>query len=82
MAIRRRFGSPPRHRVLLSTILGGVLFGVGWATAGACPGSSLVQVGEGQLPAITAVIGILFGSWLYPILNERVFRMDSGSCGQ
>lgn len=71
MAIRRLGTTPPRP-IQLSTIVGGVLFGIGWSTTGACPGSGLVMIGEGQLPAIATVAGILLGAWLYGFMNGRL----------
>ncbi len=46
-------------------IFGALLFGVGWALSGACPGTALTQIGEGKLMAIATVGGILVGVWLY-----------------
>jgi hypothetical protein len=46
-------------------ILGALVFGVGWALSGACPGTALTQIGEGKLMAIATVGGILAGVWLY-----------------
>lgn len=73
----RRLGTVPSRPIALSTVLGGVLFGVGWATTGACPGSGLVQIGEGQLPAIVTVGGILLGSAIYHVLNARALRWST-----
>jgi uncharacterized membrane protein YedE/YeeE len=46
-------------------IWGGLLLGAGWALSGACPGTSLVQIGEGKLVAFITVAGILLGTFLY-----------------
>lgn len=46
------------HRGLVP---GAVLFGVGWALTGACPGVALVQVGQGSLPALASLAGIGVG---------------------
>lgn len=46
-------------------IWGGVLLGAGWALSGACPGTSLVQLGEGKVIALVTVAGILLGTYLY-----------------
>ena len=45
-------------------IPGAVLFGVGWALTGACPGVALIQIGQGQLPALASFLGILAGIYL------------------
>ena len=44
---------------------GALLFGVGWALSGACPGAALAQLGEGRLTALVSVVGVFVGSALY-----------------
>jgi uncharacterized membrane protein YedE/YeeE len=46
-------------------IWGGLLLGTGWALSGACPGTSLVQIGEGKVVALFTVAGILLGTYVY-----------------
>ncbi len=46
-------------------IWGGLIFGVGWAITGACPGPIFAQVGSGAYPAIFTLIGAFFGAYLY-----------------
>lgn len=43
-------------------VLGAMLFGVGWAVTGTCPGTGLAQLGEGQLMALFTVAGMLLGA--------------------
>lgn len=68
----------PLHRGIVP---GSIVFGVGWAITGTCPGSALTQLGEGQLPAAISVLGIFVGAWLYGRVHKRFFRWDPGSCG-
>ena len=60
--------------------MGGVLFGVGWALSGACPGIILVQVGEGKLGALVTLAGVFLGNALYAAVHQRYFRFSVGSC--
>jgi uncharacterized membrane protein YedE/YeeE len=46
-------------------LIGGALFGVGWAVMGFCPGTSLGALGEGRWHAVFAVIGMVAGAALY-----------------
>ena len=46
-------------------IVGGVIFGVGWALTGTCPGTGLAQLGEGKLMAFFTVVGMFLGAALY-----------------
>jgi hypothetical protein len=49
---------------------GGLVLGAGWALTGACPGTSLVQIGEGKLIALFTVVGILAGTYLFGCLRS------------
>jgi uncharacterized membrane protein YedE/YeeE len=44
-------------------IWGGLLFGVGWAVAGTCPGTALAQIGEGRLAGVVTFAGIVLGAY-------------------
>ncbi len=73
--------SAPARPLHPGVIPGSIVFGVGWAITGTCPGSALTQLGEGQLPAAIAVLGIFVGTWAYGPIHRRFFRWDPGSCG-
>lgn len=59
-----------------ANIIGGVLFGVGWAVMGYCPGTSVGAVAEGRWHALFAVAGMLVGAAIYaeayPALKDNV----------
>lgn len=42
-----------------AVLLGGALFGVGWAIMGFCPGTSLGALGEGRWHAVFAILGMV-----------------------
>ena len=73
-------GAPPLRPIHRGSIIGGILFGGGWVLTGACPSIALVQLGEGQLPALVTLVGMGLGTWLYPRVHARFFRFDTGSC--
>jgi uncharacterized protein len=50
---------------------GALLFGVGWAISGTCPGTALAQIGEGRLAGLITFTGILLGAWLQARLDQR-----------
>jgi len=52
--------------------LGSVLFGVGWAITGTCPGTALAQIGEGRVSSIATFIGILVGAYAGERLSSRI----------
>jgi uncharacterized membrane protein YedE/YeeE len=66
-----RLGTKPLHR---GSLIGGALFGVGWAMTGMCPGPIFVNLGEGKLYAVAALAGALSGTWLYGRLRPRLAK--------
>ena len=46
-------------------IIGGTIFGMGWAITGACPGPIYAQIGAGEWIAGLTFIGALIGMYLY-----------------
>ena len=55
----------PKATQIGAVIAGGLLFGLGWAVMGFCPGTSVGAVAEGRWHAIFAVFGMLAGAALY-----------------
>lgn len=55
----------PKATSLGAQVIGGTLFGIGWAIVGYCPGTSVGAVGEGRWHAVWAVIGMLLGAAVY-----------------
>ena len=51
--------------VVGAQVIGGLIFGIGWAIAGYCPGTSVGALGEGRLHALWAVLGMIAGAALY-----------------
>lgn len=52
--------------------VGGVLFGLGWAMVGACPGPIFIMLGAGFMSVGLILIGALFGTFLYGILKDKL----------
>lgn len=48
-----------------AVVIGGALFGAGWAVMGFCPGTSVAALGEGRIHAIFAIAGMLTGAAVY-----------------
>lgn len=53
-------------------IIGGTIFGLGWALTGACPGPMFVNIGYGYFSMVIVVIGALLGTYLYGVLKSRL----------
>ncbi len=53
-------------------LIGGTIFGLGWALTGACPGPVFVLLGQGYLVMIVVIIGSLLGTFVYGLLKNRL----------
>ena len=66
MQLHAKKRSVPRY------LFGGILFGLGWALAGACPGPMFVLAGAGYLTIFWVILGALVGTFFYGILRNRL----------
>ena len=57
-----------------ANILGGLLFGVGFALIGYCPGTGAAAFGQGNYDAIGGVLGLMAGSYLYAESSAALSR--------
>ena len=53
-------------------IIGGMLFGAGWAITGACPGPIYAQIGAGAWMALFTFVGAMIGMYSYAALKHRL----------
>jgi uncharacterized protein len=53
-------------------IIGGLLFGFGWAMTGACPGPLFAQIGTGALAVSATLLSAIAGTWVYGYLREHL----------
>lgn len=52
--------------------VGGLLFGLGWALVGACPGPIFILLGAGILPVLFILIGALLGTFIYGVIKDKL----------
>jgi uncharacterized protein len=52
-----------------SNIIGGLLFGAGFALVGYCPGTAAAALGQGSWDALFGMAGLIAGSWLFAELS-------------
>lgn len=62
----------PKATQIGANVVGGLLFGLGWAVMGFCPGTSVGAVAEGRWHALFAVAGMLAGAALYAEAYPRL----------
>lgn len=54
------------------TVIGGLLFGLGWAMTGACPGPLFSQIGTGAFVVIIVLLSAILGTWTYGYFKEKL----------
>src|SRR3954470_6654790 len=59
----------PEKKFNWGYVIGGLLFGVGWAFSGACPGPLLALIGSGYSVIIIVFLSALAGTWVYSWLR-------------
>ncbi len=62
----------PKERGLWRYLLGGTIFGLGWALAGACPGPMYVLLGAGFGSIAIVICGALLGTFFYGLLRNKL----------
>lgn len=55
-----------------SQMLGGTIFGLGWALLGACPGPIYALIGYGVTAMVVALLSAVAGAWTYGQLRPRL----------
>lgn len=53
-------------------LLGGIIFGLGWALTGACPGPIFAIIGNGYPVYLLTLLSAIFGVWTYGRLREKL----------
>jgi hypothetical protein len=53
-------------------VIGGTMFGLGWAITGACPGPLFAQIGSGFLVIGVTLFSAIAGTWVYGLIREKL----------
>jgi hypothetical protein len=74
--IRDFHGNPidfaPKEKSVTRYLLGGTIFGLGWALSGACPGPMVVNIGYGFLSMGVVLFFALVGTYLYGLYRNKL----------
>lgn len=66
-----------KSAVLGTNLVGGVIFGLGWAMLGYCPGTAVGSLGEGRVDALAGIVGMIVGAIIfaemYPFTKLSIF---------
>lgn len=61
-----------KNRSITRYLLGGTIFGLGWALTGACPGPMFTVLGAGYWTMGIVLVFALLGTWLYGLLRNKL----------
>lgn len=74
--LRDLHGNPivfyPKEKSVARYLIGGTIFGLGWALSGACPGPMVVNIGYGFLSMSIVFIFALVGTFLYGLIKNKL----------
>ena len=62
----------PKDMSIPRYLFGGIVFGLGWAMTGACPGPLFTLLGHGIPTILVVIISAVFGTYLYGVLRDRL----------
>ena len=62
----------PQRKFHKGTVIGGLLFGFGWALTGACPGPLFALIGNGSSVIIISLLSAIAGTWVYGAIRSRL----------
>lgn len=62
----------PDKKFNWGNVYGGLIFGLGWAVTGACPGPLFAQIGSGFLVISVTLLSAILGTWVYGAIREKL----------
>ena len=63
---------PDKEKSFTRYIIGGTLFGLGWALAGACPGPMYALTGAGFWPILVVIASAILGTFVYGVVKPKL----------
>ena len=63
---------PPKNKSFWRYILGGTIFGLGWALTGSCPGPTFALVGNGYFLFVFVIFFGMVGTYLYGLVKDKL----------
>ena len=62
----------PKEKSIIRYLVGGTIFGLGWALSGACPGPMVVNIGYGFLTMGIVFISSILGTFIYGYIKDKL----------
>ncbi|WP_438965407.1 DUF6691 family protein [Flavobacterium sp.] len=63
---------PDKEKGFYNYFIGGIIFGLGWAMVGCCPGPIFILIGTGAFTVVIVLLGAILGTYLYGILRKKL----------
>lgn len=63
---------PKKDKGFTRYIIGGTIFGLGWALSGACPGPMYILVGTGAFSVLIVILAALLGTYVYGVFKDKL----------
>ncbi|RIA08994.1 hypothetical protein OE09_0820 [Flavobacteriaceae bacterium MAR_2010_72] len=63
---------PAKDKGLVRYLVGGAIFGLGWALSGACPGPMYILVGTGAFTVLIVIAAAILGTFVYGLLKDKL----------
>ena len=61
-----------KYKGIKRYLYGGIVFGIGWALAGACPGPIFTLMGAGYTPILVVLISATLGTYVYGRIKDKL----------
>lgn len=63
---------PPKKNAFKANLYGGIIFGLGWALVGACPGPMFILLGRGIVAIAIVILGAMLGAFVYHGVKNKL----------
>jgi hypothetical protein len=63
---------PAKESGITNYLVGGSIFGLGWALSGACPGPMYILVGTGVFSMLIVIAAAILGTYVYGVLKPKL----------
>lgn len=63
---------PKKDNGFTRYIIGGTVFGLGWALIGACPGPMYILLGTGVYSMLIVIVAAIIGTFIYGVLKDKL----------
>lgn len=63
---------PKKEKGIVRYIVGGIIFGLGWALIGTCPGPMYILLGTGVFSMLIVIAAAILGTFIYGVLKNKL----------